>query len=46
MTTGQMIMYGGIALFALSLIGEIVSTIAFSVSKKKMLKKIYEGQEE
>ena len=27
MTTGQMIMYGGIALFALSLIGEIVSTI-------------------
>ncbi len=41
--TGQMIFYIGIAVASLSVIGEIVATIVFKSSKKKMIRKIYES---
>lgn len=44
--TGQMIIYIGIGVAALSLIGEIVATIVFRNTKKKMVEKIYNSYDQ
>ena len=41
--SGQMIMYIGIAVAAVSVLGEIAVTIIFKNNKKKMIRKIYES---
>ena len=41
--SGQMIMYIGIAVAAVSVLGEIAVTIIFKNNKKKMIQKIYES---
>lgn len=41
--TGQMIIYIGIAVVAISVIGEIVATIVFKSTKNKTVQKIYDS---
>ncbi|MBR3039712.1 MAG: hypothetical protein IKI20_03520 [Lachnospiraceae bacterium] len=43
---GQTLIYAGIGIAAASLIAEIVLTIVFSGTKKRMIEKIYKNYEE
>jgi len=43
--TGQMLVYIGIGMAAVGLIGEILVTVIFAGNKKKMIRKIYDSYE-
>ena len=41
--TGQMLVYIGIGMVAVGVIGEILAMVIFKSNKKKMIKKIYDS---